>query len=57
MARSCASASSGTSPEQKSSVRVAPAERHEATHKAFFPGWEVAGRLVYRLAVVGPEEL
>ena len=25
--------------------------------QGFVPGWEVAGRLVYRLAVVGPEEL
>ena len=24
--------------------------------QGFVPGWEVAGRLVYRLAVVGPEE-
>ena len=55
MAQSCASASWGTSPEQKTSVHVAPAERHEATYRAF-PGWEVAGRLMYRLAVVGPEE-
>ena len=34
MARSYASASSGTSPEQKTSVHSAPAERHEATHRA-----------------------
>ena len=39
MARSCASASSGTSPEQNTSVHVAPAERHEATHRALSPGW------------------
>ena len=24
--------------------------------QGFVPGWEVAGRLVYRLAIVGPEE-
>ena len=34
MARGCASASSGTSPEQKTSVHAAPAERHEASHRA-----------------------
>ena len=56
MARSCASAASGTSPEQKISVHAAPAERHEATHRALSPGGEVAGRLLHRLAVVGPEE-
>ena len=55
MARSCASASSGTSPEEKTSVHVAPAERQEA-HSALSPGGRSQGRLVYCLAVVGPEE-
>ena len=44
MARSCASASSGTSPEQKTPVHAAPAARHEATHRALSPGgsWQAA---------------
>ena len=35
--QSCASAASGTSPEQKTSGHSAPVEHHEATHSALFP--------------------
>ena len=41
MARSCNSASLGTSPEQKTSVHAAPEERHEATHRVLSPGWSM----------------
>ena len=42
--------SSGTSPEQKTSVHVAPAERHEATHRALSPGgrWRAASCTAWR---------
>ena len=42
--RSCASAASGNSREQKVSIHQAPAERHEAPHSALFPGrrWPAA---------------
>ena len=50
MARSCASASSGTSLEQNTSIHVAPAERHEATHRALSPGgrWRAASCTAWR---------
>ena len=42
--RSCASAASGTSPEQRTSVHAARAERHEANHRALSLGgrWRAA---------------
>ena len=56
MARSCASASSGTSPEQKTFCACGARGAPRGHPQGFVPGWEVAGRLVHRLAVVGPEE-
>ena len=40
----------GTSPEQKTSVHVAPAERHEATIRALSPGgrWRAASCTAWR---------